>query len=250
MQLTSLANVSSSSGAVRAGRQVTRIAFQPRGQVKATRCSAQATTDLPARRELLCGLAGLASLPSLVTLPARADGESKAYTLLYGYATPPTSYGGYGGNANESAKYTFEYPSSWKQEVPSKVEKGTQGIDARVVNPKSKDQTAFVITLGRAGEDNKSFRLTNVTETFAGFAGADYLLQDAIQSATSTNVTEREVDGNKFIDYDIDSPDYHYLAAVTVSYGKVFALFVRSPTRRFKADEEKLRHIIESWKLL
>lgn len=44
------------------------------------------------------------------------------YKIFYGLATPPTSYGGYGGNAAEAAKYTFEYPSAWKSEVPSKVQ--------------------------------------------------------------------------------------------------------------------------------
>jgi hypothetical protein len=43
-----------------------------------------------------------------------------------GMATPPTSYGGYGGNANEKPKYTFEYPAGWKSEVPSKVCADTQ----------------------------------------------------------------------------------------------------------------------------
>lgn len=43
------------------------------------------------------------------------------YAKLLGMATPPTSYGGYGGNANEKPKYTFEYPAGWKPEVPSKV---------------------------------------------------------------------------------------------------------------------------------
>ncbi len=38
-------------------------------------------------------------------------------------------------------------------------------------------QRAYVITLSRAGEDNKSFRLTNLEATFQGFAGADYDLQ-------------------------------------------------------------------------
>lgn len=33
---------------------------------------------------------------------------------FYGMATPPTSYGGYGGNANEKPKYAFEYPMGWK----------------------------------------------------------------------------------------------------------------------------------------
>lgn len=49
-------------------------------------------------------------------------------------ASPPTSYGGYGGNAKEDAKYTFEYPAGWKSAAPNKVEKGTQGIDCRVYN--------------------------------------------------------------------------------------------------------------------
>jgi hypothetical protein len=54
--------------------------------------------------------------------------------IFYGLATPPTSYGGYGGNAKEAAKYTFEYPAAWKKQAPNKVEKGTQGIDSRVFN--------------------------------------------------------------------------------------------------------------------
>jgi hypothetical protein len=38
-------------------------------------------------------------------------------------------------------------------------------------------QTAYVITFGRAGEDNKNFKLGDVDTTLAGFAGADYDLQ-------------------------------------------------------------------------
>lgn len=41
-------------------------------------------------------------------------------------------------------------------------------------NPRNKAQQVFVITLGRAGEDNRSFRLTDIDSTLAGFAGADY----------------------------------------------------------------------------
>lgn len=100
--------------------------------------------------------------------------------------------------------------------VIMQVEKGTQGIDGRVVNPRGKgdhslplllitgclsqffistgqyhavlllkscncacvysDQRAFVITLSRAGEDNARFKLTDLDATFASFAGADYNL--------------------------------------------------------------------------
>jgi hypothetical protein len=34
-----------------------------------------------------------------------------------------------------------------------------------------------VITLTRAGEDDKSFRLTDIDSTFQSFTGADYDLQ-------------------------------------------------------------------------
>ncbi|MEW5317038.1 MAG: hypothetical protein WDW38_008369 [Sanguina aurantia] len=172
------------------------------------------------------------------------------YATFFGFATPPTSYGGYGGNADEPPKYTFEYPSGWKEEKPSKVEKGTQGVDGRVVNPKSKDQRAFLITLTRAGEDNATFKVRDLESTFAGFAGADYVLQDAIQSATNTTNSTRELDGIPVYDFDIESPVYRYLCSITFRDGKVFALFVRSPTKMFAANEEKLRHIQASFKLL
>jgi len=38
-------------------------------------------------------------------------------------------------------------------------------------------ETAFTVTFGRAGEDNKRFKLGSVEQTLAGFAGADYQLQ-------------------------------------------------------------------------
>jgi hypothetical protein len=48
-------------------------------------------------------------------------------TTLYGLATPPTSYGGYGGNVKEAPKYKFLYPASWKELTVNKVQK--VGID-------------------------------------------------------------------------------------------------------------------------
>ncbi|WIA39090.1 hypothetical protein OEZ86_005231 [Tetradesmus obliquus] len=197
-----------------------------------------------ARREAL--LASIA-LPLLMQQSAQADAE---YNKFFGMASPPTSYGGYGGNANESPKYTFEYPAGWKQEVPSKVEKGTQGIDGRVVNPRSKDQRAFVITLTRAGEDNARFQLTDTESTFASFAGADYDLQDALSDATNTEKSESEKEGIKFFNYKIDSPAYVYLSSIAVKDGKVFALFVRSPSRLYGAAANDLQHIVDTFKLL
>ncbi len=47
----------------------------------------------------------------------------------------------------------------------------------RLFIPLLPGQGAFVVTLGRAGEDNKSFQLKDLDSTFQGFAGADYNLQ-------------------------------------------------------------------------
>eukprot|EP00879_Flechtneria_rotunda_P002639 GHRR01002842.1.p1 GENE.GHRR01002842.1~~GHRR01002842.1.p1 ORF type:complete len:273 (+),score=75.84 GHRR01002842.1:66-884(+) len=208
--------------------------------------ASQQQSEVPslARRELLTAMT---LAPMMLQQAAQAD---TSYATFFGMATPPTSYGGYGGNANEQPKYSFEYPLGWKQEVPSKVEKGTQGIDGRVVNPRSKDQRAFVITLARAGEDNKSFRLTDIESTFASFAGADYDLQDALSDAINTTKLEADKDGIKFFNYEIESPAYRYLSSIAVKDGKVFALFVRSPSRMFTNSEGALRHIVDTFKLL
>ncbi|KAL6772378.1 hypothetical protein ACKKBG_A29985 [Auxenochlorella protothecoides x Auxenochlorella symbiontica] len=179
-------------------------------------------------------------------LPAHAEGEE--YKVFYGLASPPTSYGGYGGNAKEDAKYTFEYPIYWKSEVVNKVSKGTQGVDGRVFNPRNKLEQAFVVTFGRAGEDNKSFKLTNIESTLAGFAGADYDLQDALTMLTEKRDSEHEIDGQKYYDVEIVSPDIRYLMTFTVNMGKVYAFLVKSPTKLWARNEESLRHIHQSFR--
>lgn len=97
--------------------------------------------EAPSRRQLLAsGVTAAACIALAPARPAAADeAAGTEYTTLLGLATPPTSYGGYGGNdPNATPKYSFEYPSSWKPEVPNKVEKGTQGVDSRVVNQRQK----------------------------------------------------------------------------------------------------------------
>ena len=107
------------------------------------------------------------------------------------------------------------------------------------------DQQVFVITFSRAGEDNKSFKVTDIDSTFAGFAGADYDLQvqrqqatqqalclsanstaapcgesatdqcsdgrqcaaqDAISESTDRTTGKREIDGSTYYDVSIESP--------------------------------------------
>lgn len=191
------------------------------------------------------GVVGLINSP----LIACAE-EDVGLETYYGLATPPTSYGGYGGNANEDPKYSFSYPANWKITAVNKVQKGTQGIDCIITSPRNKNMRVFVIALGRAGEDDKSFKLTDVDSTFAGFAGADYNLQDALVSSTGTKKGKREVDGRQFYDYDITSPDTRYLSTITVKDGKVFAFFIKSPTKQFEAMEGVFKTMLNSFKTL
>lgn len=86
--------------------------------------------DIDRRVAMLSMVSGLSLVGGVWSSPAFAQ----EYETFFGAASPPTSYGGYGGNADEDAKYTFEYPAGWKSSVPNKVEKGTQGIDCRVTN--------------------------------------------------------------------------------------------------------------------
>lgn len=65
-------------------------------------------------------LATLATAAAVSAEPACAEVE---LTTLYGLATPPTSYGGYGGNVKEAPKYKFLYPASWKELTVNKVQK-------------------------------------------------------------------------------------------------------------------------------
>ncbi|KAL0038049.1 hypothetical protein WJX79_000323 [Trebouxia sp. C0005] len=198
---------------------------------------------------ILCPNCGTAVVATALSVnQAEAEGETKT---LFGKASPPTSYGGYGGNAKEGAKYTFEYPASWKNDVVNKTEKGMQGIDSRVINPKiGKTQGAFVVTFGRAGEDKKFNKLGDVEATLQGFAGADYDLQDALVGATDKKNSQHEKDGELFYDYEVTGADLHYLASITLKSGKVFALFVKSPTKNYAVDRDKLKAIVDSFTIL
>jgi hypothetical protein len=109
---------------------------------------------------------------------------------------------------------------------------------------------AFVVTLGRAGEDNKSFRLTDTETTFQGFVGADYDLQDAVTTSDEIKSSAREAGGQQFYDYLVQGDTAVYMAAITVANGKVYALFVCNPTKTFKAAEPTMKEMIQSFRIL
>ncbi|CAL5227894.1 g10935 [Coccomyxa viridis] len=180
---------------------------------------------------------------------ALAEGELGDPKVFWGLARPPTSYGAYAGGDEKNAKYAFEYPASWKVETVGKNEKGMQGIDCRVRN-KIKGQSAYTVTFSRAGEDNKSFRLGDIDQTLQGFAGADYDLQDALVESTNKSSSRGERHGQSFYDYELAGPGIQYLATVTEKGGKVYAFFVKSPTKNFTTDEASLRSIVQSFKLV
>eukprot|EP00873_Tetraselmis_striata_P015948 jgi/Tetstr1/436212/TSEL_025057.t1 len=201
------------------------------------------------RRQYLVG--SLATVVLAPALPALAAGEESELTLYKGVASPPTSYGGYGGNAEESFKYSVMVPSSWKSEVINKTEKGTQGVDCKFTNPKVKGMKVFVIALGRAGEDAKAFKITDVEGTFESFAGADYDIQDSLSTADDiTNTTREGENGEIFYEYDINSPINHYQASISTKRGKIFALFIKTPGPAYEDYKDLTMTMLKSFKTL
>ncbi|GFH30040.1 PsbP domain-containing protein, partial [Haematococcus lacustris] len=82
------------------------------------------------------------------------------------------------------------------------------------------------------------------------WGGCRLVQQDAFSGASEITKTQKDVDGYTFFSYDIDSPEVRYLSSIVVRDGKVFALFVKSPTKNFNSSEEKLRHMIDTFRLL
>jgi len=147
--------------------------------------------------------------------------------------------------------YTFEFPSEWKIDAINKVEKGTKGIDGRVYNTKvsKKGESAFTIVLGRAGEDDASFKIKDARKTFTGFYGADPGLLETLESDVEIVQKTREAGGYTYNEYEIMGDTISYLVTITVFEGKLFALFVRAPSDKFKKDEAVLRKIQKSYGL-
>eukprot|EP00466_Bigelowiella_natans_P002204 jgi/Bigna1/91227/estExt_fgenesh1_pg.C_930046 len=196
--------------------------------------------------------AGGVGLFSLAGSQREAMADEPETSIFYGTAFPPGTYGGYDPDAKNKAVYTFEFPAGWKTDPPSKVEKGTKGIDGRVFNPSvaKKGQQAFVIVLSRAGEDNKSFKLKDTESTFSGFVIADPDLQVALENADEVKQSSRTVGGLDFFDYEIVGAGNNYFSSITVNNeGKLFALFVKSPQSLFNKEKAALRKIVDTFQL-
>lgn len=213
-------------------------------------CPARSSSlDNNPRRQFLLSSTALLTLGQCKIALADGEGENVPYYARFsGKATPPSSYGGYGGAESlQVEKYTFEYPSAWKEAAPTKVEKGSLGIDGKVVNPKVKGQRAIVITFGRDGEDNAQYRPGDLDRTLRGFAGTDSELMEAYESADEVSSDKVNRFGGIYYTYFINAPDVKYRASVTVNNGKMFALFVRTPVKAWDSGRKDVEHLLETF---
>lgn len=62
--------------------------------------------------------------------------------------------------------------------------------------------------------------------------------------------TQLQTNGNKFYEYIIDSPEMTYLSSITTQNGKIFALFVKCPTRYYAGEAESLKSIVSSFETI
>ncbi|BBN00856.1 hypothetical protein MPTK1_2g02710 [Marchantia polymorpha subsp. ruderalis] len=191
-------------------------------------------------------IAGALVLFFMLAGPCRASAaEAADFTLYYGTAASASSYGGYGGNTNkrDSAEYTFEFPTGWKERTISKIEKGTNGTDSEFLNPKHKEEKVYVTYLSGFR------RLAPMDNVLNNLALSDPVLQDILQLADG-NITAKDrtdASGQLYYDYEIDSPVAHALISVTCAKNKLYAHFVKAGNSDWTRDQELLRHVHESF---
>jgi len=209
-----------------------------------TRCVAQSRDEDPqSRRDVMLCSAGLIALSSFPALPAMADDEPLA--TFYGAANPPATPGKVGGVEKSLARYTFQYPESWKEENISKVEKGTNGTDVRFNGPARKKEKLFVLTLLNYGGKNGFTMEQNPTTLLKSLTGSLFFFQDALEDGelTARSITKN---GQKFFEYSLVGPD-SYLIQVTVTDGRVFGFFVNASQKFFDSDATLLRTMVDSF---
>ena len=182
-----------------------------------------------------------------------ADGASRGgpvpFTTFYGAAAPPATYGYLGGTTPDKAKYSYDVPSDWVEEAPSKVEKGAGGQDSRFVKAGSRGATrCSVLTLNRAGEDGAAFDLTD--GALAAIAGADSKLQESITTGKvqSRRTTEG---GQDYVTFSITQATVpgEYVVKITVdNTGRLFAFVLNAPERVFEQERETFKKMTDSFK--
>mmetsp|Transcript_38282 Transcript_38282/g.94970 ORF Transcript_38282/g.94970 Transcript_38282/m.94970 type:complete len:272 (-) Transcript_38282:131-946(-) len=218
--------------------------------VRASAQPSEVPSAEPTRRQILStGLA--AAFVGCVPLEARAENNFKnpialgdGYQRFFGEATSSSTYGGYGGNENnfEKFKYFYDVPEGWQPESPNKTEKSTNGTDSRWSNPKLKDEKVYCVTLaGYKGlkEDRQGI--------LSDLSLSDYNLQDAIIGADSIAVTEREVDGQTYIDFDLYGFFGAIFVVITIYGSRLYAVFSIVPASVLERDVEQGKRLRRSF---
>ena len=167
------------------------------------------------------------------------------YSTFYGAAEPPATYGKVGGTTPNRAKYSYEVPSTWKEAPTSKVEKGSGGQDSRWVPRGVKGVKAVLVTLNRAGEDGQEFSLQDTT--INALAGSDPNLQDALLNGL-VKTNRSNVEGQEYIQYDIEAAIYYGVKATVDSTGRLFALIISAPDNVYKKERATYERMLDSFR--
>ena len=216
-------------------------------------CDVDASRPTVTRREAFSSLATLGAMvigaaevahpaPALAAYGADAGGSTAAvsgedvtWSTFYGAAAPPATYGYLGGTTKDKAKYSYEVPSDWVEEAPSKVEKGAGGQDSRWVKTGSRGAiNVKCLTLNRAGEDGAAFGLTD--KALQAIAGADSKLQESINSGTVSAAKSGD-----FVTFTISGgTGGDYAVKITIdNTGRLFAFVASTPSDKYKGETKK-----------
>mgnify|MGYP001039458547 FL=1 len=171
------------------------------------------------------------------------------FSTFYGAAAPPATYGTLGGTTKDKAKYSYEVPSNWKEEAPTKVEKGAGGQDSRFVLIGSRGFTkCYCLTLNRAGEDGAAFDLTD--KALNAIAGADSKLQEAITTGKVTS-KKSSADGQDYTTYGVTQSTVpgEFAIKITVdNTGRLFAFVLTAPERTYEQERKNFTRIVDSFR--
>ena len=178
-----------------------------------------------------------------------ADAGPVTFSTFYGAAAPPATYGTLGGTTKDKAKYSYEVPSNWKEEAPTKVEKGAGGQDSRWVLVGSRGATkCYCLTLNRAGEDGAAFDLTD--KALNAIAGADAKLQEAITTGVVTS-KKGSADGQEYTTYSVTQSTVpgEFAIKITVdNTGRLFAFVLTAPERTYEQERKNFTRIVDSFR--
>ena len=166
---------------------------------------------------------------------AEGSGADVTWRVFYGAADPPATYGYLGGTTKDKAKYSYDVPSDWVEEAPSKVEKGAGGQDSRWVKSGSRGAiNVKCLTLNRAGEDGAAFDLTD--KALQAIAGADSKLQESINSGTVSSTKDGD-----FVVFTISGGSGgDYAAKLTIdNTGRLFVFLASTPSDKYKGETKK-----------